>query len=80
MNQYPVVIAETGTYVGNARWGQNAEQRAKDDAIEMAIHFRKLAKINGRSEFIYEINVVSGKSRKEVADTYEIKDENSWNY
>jgi hypothetical protein len=72
MNSYPVVVAESGTYIGNARWGQNAERRAKEQGHEMAIHLRKMATIHKTSEFIYEILVVEARTRKDVVALWSV--------
>lgn len=65
LNFYGVIVTESGTYVGTARWGQNitaARERAKESV-------RCFAK---PGEFVYNTFAVIAHNRQEVAKAYEV--------
>ena len=63
-NHYPVLILDTETVVGTARWGKNGRDNAKEQALNMAHSAR------ARGFEVYQTKIVRASSRQEVKDLY----------
>lgn len=60
MNYYPVVVLDTETVLGTARWGKNGQETAQEQAKDMCVTARKM----GAS--VWEWKVVRAETREEA--------------